>query len=81
MDNGFIENRPWENESYKRFPTPAGEEIGLVLHMWESYGRRSPNVYFTKEAQRFIVDNIEAVIAVETKGKKISDGYGSDQDY
>ena len=62
---GMIEWREWENGKSKRFPTPEGEAIGLVLQIWENYGRRSPVIYLSEEAQHFIIDNIEAVMAAE----------------
>ena len=62
---GMIEWREWENGKERRFPTAEGEEIGLVLEIWENYGRKTPIIYLSEEAQRFIIDNIEAVIAAE----------------
>ena len=64
-DIGMIEWREWENGKSKRFPTAEGESIGLVLQIWENYGRRSPVIYLSEEAQHFIIDNIEAVMAAE----------------
>ena len=64
-DIGMIEWREWGNGKYKRFPTPEGEAIGLVLQIWENYGRKSPVIYLSEEAQHFIIDNIEAVMAAE----------------
>jgi hypothetical protein len=64
-DIGMIEWREWTKGKFKRFPTPEGEAIGLVLQIWENYGRRSPVIYLTEEAQHFIIDNIEAVMAAE----------------
>ena len=64
---GMIEWREWENGKQKRFPTAEGEAIGLVLQIWENYGKRYPVVYLSEAAQRFVIDNIEAVIAVEKK--------------
>ena len=60
---GMIEWREWENGKPKRFPTAEGEAIGLVLQIWENYGKRSPVIYFSEEAQHFVIDNIEAVMA------------------
>ena len=62
---GMIEWRDWENGKQKRFPTADGEAVGLVLKIRENYGRRSPVIYFSSEAQQFVIDNIEAVIAAE----------------
>ena len=76
MNIGMIEYREWEDGKIKRFPTTVGESIGLVLADWDNYGRRTPVIYFTEEAQRFIVDNIDAVIATEIKKGKTSYPWG-----
>jgi hypothetical protein len=39
--------------------------MGLVLEIWENYGRKSPVIYLSEEAQHFIVDHMEAVMAAE----------------
>ena len=77
---GMIEYREWENGKSKRFPTADGEEIGLVLSIWEKDGRRTPVIYFNVEAQRFIIDNIDAVIATEVKKGKASYPSGKDNE-
>lgn len=64
-DIGMIEWREWDNGKSKRYPTAEGESIGLVLRLWENYGRKSPIIYLSEEAQHFIIDNIEAVMAAE----------------
>ena len=70
LNIGMIEYREWENGKMKRFPTEEGEKIGLVLADCDNYGRRAPVTYYTEDAQRFIIDNIDAVIATEViKGK------------
>lgn len=75
---GMIEWREWEDGKMKRFPTAEGEEMGLVLKIWEDYGRRAPVIYFSETAQRFIIDNMEAVIAAE-KGT-VPDEQASDEE-
>ena len=62
-DIGMIEWREWEDGRMKRFPTAEGEAIGLVLSIWESYGRSAPVIYLSEEAQRFIIDHMEAIVA------------------
>ena len=64
-DIGMIEWREWGNGKSKRFPTAEGESIGLILQIWENYGRKSPVIYLSEEAQHFIIDNIEAVMVAE----------------
>ena len=78
QDIGMIEWREWENGRYKLFPTPAGEAIGLVLQIWENYGRRSPTIYLSEEAQHFIIDNIEAVMAAEKGSISFAQDEGED---
>ena len=62
---GMIEWREWEDGQKKRFPTADGEAIGLILEIWENYGRKSPVIYLSEAAQHFIIDNMEAVLAAE----------------
>ena len=64
-DIGMIEWRDWNNGKQRRFPTAEGEAIGLTLQIWENYGRKSPVIYLSEEAQHFIIDNFEAVMAAE----------------
>ena len=73
IDIGMIENRKWgDYGKTKKFPTAAGEEIGLVLQFWENYGRKAPVIFFTESAQRFVIDNIEGLIATRIKEEKAS---------
>ena len=72
-DLGMIEYREWEYGGLRCFPTELGKEMGLVSVIWENYGRRRPLVYYSEEAQRFIIDNIEAVIATEIKKGRVVD--------
>lgn len=65
---GMIEWRKWDDGKSKRFPTEAGEGVGLVLQIWENYGRSTPVIYFSEKAQHFIIDNIDAVIAAAERG-------------
>ena len=66
----MIECRETDGGRWERLPTAEGEEIGLVLRFWERYGKKSPVIFFTEPAQRFIIDNIEAVIATEVLKKE-----------
>ena len=79
-DIGMIEWREWENGKSKRFPTPEGEAIGLILKIWESYGRKSPVIYFSEDAQHFIIDNIDAVVAAEPGTPDSSQGEDNETD-
>ena len=79
LDVEMLEWREWGNK-YKRFPTEAGEKIGLVVQIWENYGRKSPVVYFSEEAQRFVMDHIDAVAATPVKKRKTSYLFGVEED-
>lgn len=61
----MIEWRIWKNGRSKRYPTALGEELGLVLHFRKTNGTGKPHIYFSEQAQRLIVDNIEAVLAAQ----------------
>ena len=73
---GMIEYRDWGHGVKKRFPTTEGEEMGLVLEIWENYGRRAPVIFFSEAAQHFIIDNLDAVLATEVKKGKTSYPWG-----
>ena len=80
LNIGMIEYREWENGKMKRFPTEEGEKIGLVLADWDNYGRRTPVIYYTEDAQKFIIDNIDAVIATEIQKGKTSYPWGTNNE-
>ena len=77
---GMIEWREWDDGKIKRFPTPEGEAVGLLLEMWENYGRKAPVIYFSEEAQRFIIDNFEAVVATEVKKRRSYEATADDNE-
>lgn len=62
---GMLAYREWEDGKPRRFPTVDGESIGLSWQIWENYGIRIPTVYYSEEAQQFIIDNLQAVLATE----------------
>ncbi len=77
---GMIEWKPWNNGKSKRFPTAKGEEMGLIVETLGKNGKiRSPIIYFSEEAQHFIIENIEAVMAAE-KGSFFPYEYEDDED-
>ena len=75
---GMIEYKDIGNGKKKRVPTEAGEEIGLSLVVWNNYGRLINAIFYNESAQRFIVDNIEAVTNTEVKKGKTSYPLGTD---
>ena len=77
MNIGMLEYKEVREGKMKRTPTPEGEAVGIILEFWEnSGGRRYPVIRYTEAAQRFIVDNIEAVVATKIKKGKTSYPWG-----
>ena len=77
LNIGMLEYKDIGNGKLKRYPTQQGEDIGIVLEFWErGQGRKYPVIMYSEAAQRFIIDNIDAVIATEIqKGKTEYDSY------
>ena len=71
LDIGMLEYRDIGNGKKKRYPTQAGLEMGIELGFWDKGGNRGvyPVISYSKEAQKFILDNVEAVAATEIKNR------------
>ena len=70
FDLGLIEWRRIGEGKPKKFPTEEGESFGLIWESLAKYGHAGGYILFTEAAQRFVVDNIEAISAIEVlKGK------------
>ena len=81
LNIGMLEYKDIGNGKMKRQPTQQGEDIGIVLEFWErGQGRKYPVVMYSEAAQRFIIDNIDAVIATEVKKGKTSYPWGIDEE-
>ena len=77
LNIGMLEYKDIGNEKLKRHPTQQGEEIGIVLEFWErGQGRKYPVIMYSEAAQRFIIDNIDSVIATEIQKGKTSYPWG-----
>jgi hypothetical protein len=63
---GLLEDVSINGKRFKR-PTESGEEIGILLEeRWGQHGRYCV-VLYNREAQQFIIDNIEAMLAFDGK--------------
>ena len=81
LNIGMLEYKDIGNGKMKRQPTQQGEDIGIVLEFWEKGpGRKYPVIMYSETAQRFILDNIDAVIATEVKKGKTSYPWGIDEE-
>ena len=77
LNIGMLEYKDIGNGKLKRYPTQQGEDIGIVLEFWErGQGRKYPVIMYSEAAQRFIIDNIDAVIATEIQKGKTSYPWG-----
>ena len=77
LNIGMLEYKDIGNGKMKRHPTQQGEEIGIVLEFWErGQGRRYPVIMYSEAAQRFIIDNIDAVISTKIEKGKTSYPWG-----
>ena len=73
----MLEYKDIGNGKMKRQPTQQGKEIGIVLEFWEKgRGGKYPVIMYSEAAQRFIIDNIDAVIATEIQKGKTSYPWG-----
>ncbi len=61
-------------------PTEEGNQIGITVETRMGRYGEYQVVLYNDEAQRFILDNLEAVVATEAKKGKISDGGTSDSE-
>lgn len=81
LNIGMLEYIDVGNGKKKRHPTKEGEEIGIVLEFWErGLGKKIPVVMYSESAQRFILDNIAAVVALEAEKSKFNNAREKDND-
>lgn len=63
VQSGFMERRTEPTGRVKRYVTPAGIEIGLFQEERDSRHGKYLATLYSIDAQRFIIDNIEAILA------------------
>lgn len=65
IEKGFLEKRLDSAGKSRRLPTAAGEQLGLTLR--EQQGQNGPYqaVYYSKEAQQFILDHLMEMLREE----------------
>ena len=79
MNIGMLEYTDIGNGKKKRQPTQQGEEIGIILLFYGNAGKKYPVILYSESAQRFIINNIDAVAATEVKKGKTSFPWGIDE--
>ena len=62
IEKGFLEKRVDPAGKSRRLPTAAGEQLGLTVR--EQQGQNGPYqaVYYSKEAQQFILDHLMEIL-------------------
>lgn len=65
VEKGFLEKRVDPAGKSRRLPTAAGEQLGLITR--EQQGQNGPYqaVYYSKEAQQFVLDHLMEVLREE----------------
>ena len=64
VQSGFMEERVDSAGHTKKYVTPAGTEVGLFQEERDSRHGRYLVTLYSINAQRFIIDNIEAILAL-----------------
>ena len=78
IDIDLVEWREWDDGAMHRLPTARGEQMGLAVAIVEKKQRSYPTVSFSKEAQHFVVDNFDAVLATEIRPRPTLEGTEED---
>lgn len=63
VDVGFLRDARHSDGRKNRRPTPEGEKLGITVELRTEQERRYPVVVYSEEAQRFVLDNIDAIVA------------------
>lgn len=59
--------QPTENGKMKKRPTESGSQLGISIETRNGMNGEYQVVVYDKEAQAFIIDNIDAIISMESK--------------
>lgn len=78
LESGLLYNRINEKGNTHRLPTEAGKEIGIITELRQ--GQQGPYcaVLYSREAQQFILDNFEAILAYRDRKPEHSEKPWSD---
>ena len=63
IEKGFLEKVPDVDGKQKRLPTPAGQELGIYTDYRQGYSGMYLAVLYSPEAQRFLLDHLEDILA------------------
>lgn len=62
----LLEWRELPDGKVRLFPTDEGEAMGITGEIRKYYGRYSAVLHFNEEAQRFILDHLDAIVAYKS---------------
>ncbi len=60
---GMLCEKKNDEGKLRKYPTPEGEKIGITFERRTSYNGEYDVILYNKDAQKFIIDNIDAIIA------------------
>ena len=65
IEKGFMTKQPTADGKSKRIPTAMGEQIGLTVKLREGQYGTYQAVYYSAEAQRFVLDHLQEMLQAE----------------
>ena len=65
IEKGFLSKQTDANGKTKRLPTAMGERLGLSSRLREGQYGTYQAVYYSEEAQRFVLDHLREILQVE----------------
>jgi hypothetical protein len=67
MSINALTEQPTVNGKVKKHPTETGRQLGILVETRNGMSGEYQVVVYNKDAQQFIIDNIEAIISLENK--------------
>ena len=65
IEKGFMSKQADTDGKSKRLPTAMGEQIGLAVKLREGQYGTYQAVYYSEEAQRFLLDHLQEIVQSE----------------
>ena len=65
IEKGFLSKQADTDGKSKRLPTAMGEQIGLAVKLREGQYGTYQAVYYSSEAQRFVLDHLQEMLQAE----------------
>lgn len=65
IEKGFLSKQADTDGKSKRLPTAIGEQIGLAVKLREGQYGTYQAVYYSEEAQRFLLDHLQEMLQAE----------------